>query len=323
VLQCLGAKEIPGSGSKRVRLMLSDGVHTMATCMLASQLNHLVTEGKLQTNAIMRLNKFSSSILQDGTKRVVICLDIDVMFSANEVGKRIGEPVSVSQAAVAPLKEQNRAPMSNMQSPKPKKHIPKPPSTPGGSETKVMPIDSLTPYQNRRTIKARVVNKGTMREWKNARGEGKLFSFTVMDDSCDIRLTCFNEEATKFNDMLILDKVYYISNGSLKPANPQYNNTKHDYEMTVRRDTVIEQCDDNASQSVAKANYSFVSIKDLPQHVNKVVDVIGVVKEVGDLSTVMIKSRNKEAQVRNIVLVDQSSTEVRATLWIDQQEQYS
>jgi len=315
-LQCLGAKEIPGSGSKRVRLMLSDGKFFMATCMLASQLNHLVTEGDLQTNAVIRLNKYSSSVLQDGSKRVVICLNIDVLHSGSEVGKRIGEPVSVNQ--VAPLKEQNRKPMQELTSPKPnKQYAPKAPTTPAGSDTKIMPIDSLTPYQNRWTIKARVINKGDIREWKNARGEGKLFSFTVMDDSCDIRLTCFNEDATKYMDVISMDKVYYISNGSLKPANQQYNNTKHDYEMTVRRDTVIELCDDGESCSVAKASYTFVPIKDLPQSVNKVVDVLGAVKEIGDLSTVMIRSKNKETEVRNIVLVDQSNTEVRTTLWGD------
>jgi len=57
------------------------------------------------------------------------------------------------------------------------------------------------------SIQARVSQKGQMREWKNARGEGKLFSFTVLDESGDIRITCFKEEADKFYDMIETGKV--------------------------------------------------------------------------------------------------------------------
>lgn len=57
------------------------------------------------------------------------------------------------------------------------------------------------------TIRARVSQKGDMREWKNARGEGKLFSFTVLDDSGDIRITAFKEDADKFYGLIQPGKV--------------------------------------------------------------------------------------------------------------------
>jgi len=44
-------------------------------------------------------------------------------------------------------------------------------------------------------------------------------------------------------------------------------------------------------------------------------DVIGVVKSVDDLSTIMIRSQNREAKVRKFMLVDQSGAEIRVTLW--------
>jgi hypothetical protein len=50
----------------------------------------------------------------------------------------------------------------------------------------IFPIKNLSPYQNKWTIKARVLNKAAVRTWKNARGEGRLFSFTLKDASvCD------------------------------------------------------------------------------------------------------------------------------------------
>lgn len=47
----------------------------------------------------------------------------------------------------------------------------------------VQPISSLSPYHNRWMIKARVTHKSEIKSWANAKGEGKLFSATLVDDS--------------------------------------------------------------------------------------------------------------------------------------------
>ena len=43
--------------------------------------------------------------------------------------------------------------------------------------------------------------------------------------------------------------------------------------------------------------------------------MIGVVKHVGDLSTVVGRQSNKEVKKRDVQLVDESSVLVRLTLW--------
>jgi replication factor A1 len=42
-----------------------------------------------------------------------------------------------------------------------------------------IPIESLNPYQNKWTIKARVTAKGEMKTWNNAKGSGNLFKIDV------------------------------------------------------------------------------------------------------------------------------------------------
>lgn len=53
----------------------------------------------------------------------------------------------------------------------------------------------------------RVSNKSDIRTWSNSRGEGKLFSVDLMDDSGEIRATGFNAECDKFYHLLETNKV--------------------------------------------------------------------------------------------------------------------
>lgn len=86
---------------------------------------------------------------------------------------------------------------------------------------KIVPINSLNAYQNRWTIKARVSVKGDLRRYSNARGEGKVFSFDLVDAAGgEIKATAFTDACDKFYDVIQKGKVYMISKASLKPKRP-------------------------------------------------------------------------------------------------------
>lgn len=55
---------------------------------------------------------------------------------------------------------------------------------------------------HRWTICARVTNKSSIRTWSNSRGDGKLFSVDLLDESGEIRATAFNEQCDKYYDMM-------------------------------------------------------------------------------------------------------------------------
>ena len=74
----------------------------------------------------------------------------------------------------------------------------------------IFPIASLTPYQNKWTIKARVTKKSDIRRWSNSRGEGHLFSMDLLDESGEIRATAFKNECDKFEPIVQEDKVNKI-----------------------------------------------------------------------------------------------------------------
>lgn len=55
------------------------------------------------------------------------------------------------------------------------------------------------------------MNKSAIRTWSNARGEGKLFSCDLCDESGEIRLTGFNTMVDKYYEYMqvCLDLMIY------------------------------------------------------------------------------------------------------------------
>lgn len=104
------------------------------------------------------------------------------------------------------------------------------------------PIEAVTPYSHRWTIKARCTHKSDIKTWHNKNGEGKLFSVNLLDESGEIRATGFNDSCDALYDVFQEGSVYYISSPcTVRLAKKQFSNVNNDYELTFERDTVVEK----------------------------------------------------------------------------------
>lgn len=136
------------------------------------------------------------------------------------------------------------------------------------------------------------------------------------DQSGEIRATAFREQVDKYYDMMKPDCIYMISKCQLKAANKQFSNLKNDYEMTFGNETIIQLCEEEDNTSIPTVQYNFVQIKQIADMEDKsVVDICGVVKDVGEIATIVSKTSNKEFKKRELVVVDQSEASVTLTMW--------
>uniref|UniRef100_A0A8D3CNE4 Replication protein A subunit n=1 Tax=Scophthalmus maximus TaxID=52904 RepID=A0A8D3CNE4_SCOMX len=167
---------------------------------------------------------------------------------------------------------------------------------------------------------ARVTNKSNVRTWSNSRGDGKLFSFEIVDESGEIKITAFNNEVDTFFSLVEQGKVYYISKATLKVANKKYNSLKNDYEMTLHANTSIVPCDDG--QEVPTVQCDFVPIAQLENRdKDAVIDVIGVCKSAEDVSRITTKT-SREVSKRALHLIDRTGKVVSVTLWGEEAEKF-
>lgn len=181
--------------------------------------------------------------------RIIIVLDLDILEELGECEK-IGVPQPLetkadevqpqsttihtggfygNNAQAAPQQQQSLPSRTNT-------------TSTSASHANIYPIEALSPYAHKWTIKARCTNKSDIKTWHNKNGEGKLFSVNLLDESGEIRGTGFNEQCDALYELFQEGGVYYISSPCrVQMAKKQFTNLNNDYELTFERDTVVEK----------------------------------------------------------------------------------
>ncbi|KAI7689463.1 replication factor A 1, rfa1, partial [Hortaea werneckii] len=334
IMQCVQIKPMASqNGNERYRVVMNDS-RNFIQGMLGQQSNHVIHDGKLKKGSICRLLSYQRNFVKD--KHILIILELDVLEEYGEPEK-LGTPIALEQAGkqeeapqdVKPQpgniggdgfygnKQQQVQPQQQQQQQQQQQRsmAMRTNGASGGSRGNIHPIEAITPYAHRWTIKARVTHKGEIKHWHNKNGEGKLFSVTFLDESGEIRATGFNDAVDNFYELLQKDQVYYVSNPCrVQLAKKQFSNVNHDYELTFERDTNIEKAE--GDEGVPQVTYSFTTIEGL-QSVDKDqnIDIIGVLQDVGEVSEIVSKTTSKPYSKRELTLVDDTGYNVRLTIW--------
>ncbi|GAA5845759.1 hypothetical protein JCM9279_006100 [Rhodotorula babjevae] len=359
ILQVLSAKKVNAANQAqdRYRLILSDGDH-FAQAMLTTGLNHLVagdtpTIGK---NAVVKLQTYAVNVVQN--RRIIIVLAVELVDDS--VTDKIGSPTSIETAVQAgaaapgPAAATSDAPMRDAVSESSSRAAGGAGGGAGSNASKtaaarrpqggaaaqrgggggrggdslasapVYPIESLSPYQNKWTIRARVTSKSDIRHWSNQRGDGKLFSVNLLDESGEIRATGFNEACDKLYPILEEGKVFRISRARVNIAKKQFSNLANEYEITFENNTEVEPVNEAEEKDVPQVQFNFTQLAELT-NIDKdaTCDVLGVVQDNGQVSEITAKATQKQIKKRELTIVDRSQYAVRVTLWGRQAESWT
>ncbi|KAL8040253.1 hypothetical protein ABFX02_10G086300 [Erythranthe guttata] len=348
LVQVLDIKLI-GSTQERYRLLLSDSVETQHA-MLATQLNDRVKTGRVRKGSVIQLIEYICSTVQN--RKIIVVLNMETIIPDCDIignpkglpeldsvppkptpGTTSGPPSSINNNNVAAQnlrtsfghgKSSFQNQGSNTQSFRPTVQPPyQPPPNyknhgaimRNEAPARIIPIAALNPYQGRWAIKARVTAKGDLRRYNNARGDGKVFSFDLLDsDGGEIRVTCFNAVVDRFYETIEVGKVYVISKGSLKPAQKNFNHLKNEWEIFLETTSSVDLCPDEDA-SIPRQQFSFRPISEIENaESNSILDIIGIVVTVNPSVPIMRKN-GMETQRRILNLKDQSGSSIELTLW--------
>ncbi|GLI66607.1 hypothetical protein VaNZ11_010528 [Volvox africanus] len=182
---------------------------------------------------------------------------------------------------------------------------------------RILPISALNPYTARWAILGRVTSKGELRRWTNVKGEGKVFSFDLLDkDGGEIRVTAFGAEADKFFETIEVGAIYQVSKASLNQKKPQFNHTNHAYEIRLDRNSLVERMPENQQTSqIPTITFNFRRLAELETaEAGSLVDVIGLI-ETCDPWQSITRRTGEETQKRSMVVRDESGRSIEVTLW--------
>jgi len=306
-----------GGGANKNKLLVSDGAHFTTMLSVGDDIDKVIADDTVKKNAIVKIERYN--VTSSNNKHFVLILEVAILSYPEQ---KIGNPMKLTDEQIQG--EVNKTTSVNSVSSTVSTYSTggMAGATPSGTPGNIYPIQSLNPYQNKWTIKARVTKKSDIRTWSNARGEGKLFSLELMDESGEIRCTGFTEAVDKFYNLVEQDYVYYISRCSLKTANKQYTAIKNDYEMTINSDTTIVKCEE-VDTGVPQIKLDFTKISDLEScENNSFVDIIGIATDMGDVQSLTARSSGKQLTKREVKLQDRSGAAVSLTLWGNDAEKF-
>ncbi|KAF5295449.1 hypothetical protein FQA39_LY13110 [Lamprigera yunnana] len=310
ILQILGIKHLTSdSDNERVRVVLSDGKHKINLAVIITQIDKL-DNGELTVNSVIRLKRYITSALGSEEKekrQVLVVFDAETLVPGNQTCK-IGDPSLLPDHSIS--HNNNSASTSAMTmnlSPINTSIVNNNLSTQIQAS---QPISSLTPYQHKWVIQARVLNKSEIKTWSNSDGENKWFFIHLIDETGEIIAKIFKDLVDKFYPLIENDKIYYIKNGTLKyiSEHSKYN-LKNDFEIHFTNETAVTECDED-NCNIPKCHYNFISIDRIAKvEDDMLIDVIGICHSASEVKTVRGKSTT-ELKKRDIYLVDQSNASV-------------
>ncbi|CAF5184455.1 unnamed protein product, partial [Rotaria magnacalcarata] len=177
----------------------------------------------------------------------------------------------------------------------------------------VIPVAQISALVSKNVaIEGRVICKSELCRFAN--GKGKFFTFDVADSSSEIRCKVFNDITDMFVELIVVGQAYHLTNFTINRSNKQYNHLPHDFEINLKKNSVIYQISGDAFKNV-NISFNVVKISSISlSDVGRSVDLSVTIKSIGDVENLYVQKNNSYSN-RRIVMVSDDSADINIVFW--------
>jgi len=177
----------------------------------------------------------------------------------------------------------------------------------------LLKIEEVNLNQRSISLEGKIIQNFPIKEFTSKTGDlGKLCSIILADDTGTIRITFWNEDATKIEAFTMGDHVIISS------LNPKLNNLDNrTIDLNASRNTNVKKI----KKEINLENNFVEKIKELQDKKNAIVTFNGIVSSVDNLKNITLKTEEIVSLLGFTVSDDTDF--IRVTLWRDNAEEFS
>ena len=178
------------------------------------------------------------------------------------------------------------------------------------------PLKHLNTLTQDYKLLVKVTSKGEIKAFRN--GNGKLFSFTIMDESgSKMQAIGFDKIADKFKDEIVENNIYEITGGYIRTADKRFDPPGSDYKLILNDTSIIikkNDLDNSLKEKFLDPDNKFFTLREVKDaNINSIVNVICIVGDKGE--STYKETKNGSMLIRKTIVLDQSNEKMELTLW--------
>ncbi|KAL8460739.1 hypothetical protein ACS0TY_032304 [Phlomoides rotata] len=178
-------------------------------------------------------------------------------------------------------------------------------------------ISDLSPYEDGWTIKVRVARKTSRETYSKNERTTEIMKLLLQDgEGSMVQATLFNEQISKFTEMLESGKCYLISKGNIRRVNNNFDNVNDKIEISFTNATKVEECLESFPLKISKSFVPFNEVEKISKG-QRLMDILGMVIKVRQTFPVPLKGKDRTTRKREVTLLDVTGDTIKLELWGD------
>ncbi|KAL7304782.1 hypothetical protein TKK_0003008 [Trichogramma kaykai] len=183
--------------------------------------------------------------------------------------------------------------------------------------TQCVKLSNMTEIVKSWIVRGEVSSVSSLRLCTIGKAQKSVLNFELRDDTGLVRATAYGKTADRIHDKLQNGMNMQINNFKIKAVNPAFNSNGNDYEIELDERTLIRELIGCPATGGEKKTVHFTEFHDIQSTTDTAINVVGVIKRVGDIKEIPTQSSGKILLKRDVTLMDDKKNTCVVTMWND------